>query len=318
MAAGPDEYVCGSCSATFKRNRFGYFQIMREIVADAGTSQDYAAGQHRFSSNAVKFLDPLLRQEPCRTVLDVGCGVGATITALARLGYEAYGVDLPEQSQHWAAVKNDRERLFAASALQLPFADNSFDFVYSLGVIEHIGTVIGHCTLRDDCVVLRRQYAGEILRVTRPGGRILIACPNKTFPVDLQHGSDDAVRKANPLRSFISARTGINIHKTWGRYHLVSYAELKDLFVPRNGPAGRELTAIPLRNYFEFARLKQGILRPLGGVAEYWVNNMPAPARATFLNPYVMAQIRKEPAATTESAAQAAKLSDKQVSFTRS
>jgi SAM-dependent methyltransferase len=286
-------YGCSSCSATFKRNRYGYFQMMRETVPDTGTPEDYAACQHRFSNNVVQFLNPLLQQAPCKAVLDVGCGVGATATALAGLGYNAYGVDLPEQAQHWAAAKNDPDHFIAASALRLPFPDNVFDFVYSLGVIEHIGTVIGHCTLRDDYVSLRRQYAREILRVTKPGGRVLIACPNKTFPIDVQHGPDDAAGKANPIRSYIGARTGVNIHKTWGRYHLVSYAEVKELFAAGNGNSAHQFTALPLKNYFEFGRLKQGVLKPLAGIAEYWVNNMPAMARPTFLNPYVMAQIRK-------------------------
>lgn len=265
---------------------------MREPVPDTGTPQDYAATQHKLSLNIARYLDPLLQQESSKTVLDVGCGVGATVTMLASKGYDAYGVDLPEQAMHWMEAKNDREHFFTASAMRLPFQDDFFDFVYSFGVIEHIGTVLGHCTLRDDYVACRQEYAREILRVTRPGGRILIACPNKAFPIDLQHGPGDAAGKVNPMRAFIAERTGMNIHKTWGRYHLVSYAEVRRLF-----GGGREGThqvkALPLRNYFEFKRVRQGVLKPLSGIAEFWVNNMPSAVRQSFLNPYVMAQIRK-------------------------
>jgi SAM-dependent methyltransferase len=289
----PDAYRCNSCAAVFERNRNGYFQMMRDAVPDTGTPQDYAACQHQFSQNVVHFLQPLLEREPSKTILDVGCGVGATATALAAIGYDAFGVDLPEQAEHWAAAKNDPDHLIAASALRLPFQDDTFDFVYSLGVIEHIGTVLGHCTLRDNYLSQRQLYAREILRVTKPAGRILIACPNKTFPIDVQHGPEDAAAKANPIRSFVGARTGMNIHKTWGRYHLVSYAEVRKLFAAANGHGAREFTALPLKNYFEFRGLKQGVLRPLAGIAEYWVNNLPARARASFLNPYVMVQIRK-------------------------
>jgi len=259
-------------------------------VPDAGTTEDYAASQHHCSHAVFEFLLPLLRQESCRTVLDVGCGVGASISELGRAGYDAFGVDLPEQAPRWMAAGNDQNRFLLASALSLPFQDNSFDFVYSLGVIEHVGTILGHCALAPDYQLKRQQYAKEILRVTKPGGRILIACPNKSFPVDIQHGPGDSAQRAGPMRSFIFDHTGMNIHKTWGQYHLVSYPELEKLFTSEGG---RDFSAVPLRGYFQFGRFRKGFLKPLAGLAEYWMNNVTSVGGRTFLNPYVMAQIRK-------------------------
>src|SRR6185437_6341492 len=230
QACSPEQLSCSNCSATFNRGPYGYFEMMNEPAPDAGTSEDYAASQHHCSHAVLEFLDSLLKQEPCRRILDVGCGVGASISELGRAGYEAFGIDLPEQAPRWAAAGNDKTRFFVASAPKLPFQDNSFDFVYSLGVIEHVGTILGHCALAPDYQLKRQQYAKEILRVTKPGGRILIACPNKSFPVDIQHGPGDSAQRAGPMRSFIFDHTGMNIHKTWGQYHLVSYPELEKLF----------------------------------------------------------------------------------------
>jgi SAM-dependent methyltransferase len=56
---------------------------------------------------------------------------------------------------------------------RLPFADDSFNFILSNEVLEHV---------EDD-----RACAAEIVRVARPGGRIAIFAPNRWYPVE-QHG----------------------------------------------------------------------------------------------------------------------------------
>jgi SAM-dependent methyltransferase len=50
----------------------------------------------------------------------------------------------------------------------IPFADASFDLVFSNEVLEHVA---------DD-----RQTVCEMVRVTRPGGRIAMFCPNRLWP----------------------------------------------------------------------------------------------------------------------------------------
>ncbi|MCK5919544.1 MAG: class I SAM-dependent methyltransferase, partial [Methylococcales bacterium] len=56
---------------------------------------------------------------------------------------------------------------------KLPWASNSFDCILSNEVLEHT---------QDD-----RLCMGEMVRVTKPGGRILIFCPNRWYPFE-QHG----------------------------------------------------------------------------------------------------------------------------------
>lgn len=104
-----------------------------------------------------------------QSVLDVGCGIGTDTARFARAGADVYGVDMTT-----AGVQLTRERLeseglagtvIRGDAEALPFADDSFDLVYSWGVIHH--------TPRPDAA------AAEVLRVCKPGGRVLVMVYNR-------------------------------------------------------------------------------------------------------------------------------------------
>lgn len=286
--------LCGACGTPYNRNGHGYI----EFIGDGRPSPSFAvsreyADEQKSSGDRIfdGYMKDLLGREPFERVLDVGCGMGRVIANLARDGYDAYGMDLPGMSEFWAGAGNDPGRFLAGDATSIPFGDGFFDIVYSIGVIEHIGTACGHCTLADDYQEKRRRYASEIMRVTRPGGRIIIACPNKGFPVDIQHGPADDCSPKSGLRSYIYSKTAMNVHPTWGRFHLLSYAETRRLFCPE-GACG-EFTALPLRGFFGFGRFRHGFLGYLGRAAELYVNNLPALLRPTFLNPYMLVEIRK-------------------------
>lgn len=287
---------CAGCAHLYEFNRYGFAELLPPDLAEDSsaldtTTAEYADDQHCTGVRVVRdYLLPRLAAEPVHTVLDVGCGIGAGVRQLAESGYDTYAVDLPALSRFWAEAGNDRTRFFGSNALQLPFANASFDVVYSLGVIEHVGTVMGHCTLRPDFALHRQRYAAEIVRVTKPGGRIIIACPNKTFPIDIQHGPVDEAGPKHRIRSMIFDRTGINLHKTWGAYHLLSYGEVRQLFCDQAG--ARSFEPLPLAGYFAFGRFQRGFLKPFGRFAEYYARRLPSPVRASFLNPYVLVEIR--------------------------
>ncbi|MEA2220155.1 MAG: hypothetical protein QOJ35_2781 [Solirubrobacteraceae bacterium] len=104
-------------------------------------------------------LDGLELPSPCR-ILDAGCGSGRTLDELADYG-DVSGVDLSP-----AAVDATRARgheACAGSVGDLPFADAAFDLVTCLDVVEHTP---------DD-----RRTLGELRRVTRPGGTLLLTVP---------------------------------------------------------------------------------------------------------------------------------------------
>jgi predicted SAM-dependent methyltransferase len=63
--------------------------------------------------------------------------------------------------------------MFLDAARPFPFPDNSFDFVFSEHMIEHIPYTVG-------CAMLKECY-----RVMKPGGKIRISTPNLNFLIDL-------------------------------------------------------------------------------------------------------------------------------------
>ncbi len=99
-------------------------------------------------------------------VLDIGFGDGELAPYFEGRGCSWVGVDLSPD-----VVKAGREKgltTFCADCRNLPFDDDSFDLTYSLGVVEHFeGT---------------ERAIREHARVTRSGGRVVIAVPNMLSP----------------------------------------------------------------------------------------------------------------------------------------
>ena len=100
-----------------------------------------------------------------KRVLEIGLGQGADSESLIRRGARWSGVDLTGES-----VERVRTRLTLrdlpfddlkqGSVLDLPFEDNSFDMVFSHGVLHHVPEI--------------SQAQKEIHRVLRPGGELVI------------------------------------------------------------------------------------------------------------------------------------------------
>ena len=104
-------------------------------------------------------------------VLDLGCGLGNILIALAEridFVHPAAGVDVSpdlvrigEQEIAQAGL-HDRIRLQVAPATRLPFEDGAFDVVITSHVLKHL----------DDEALLTSLR--EVVRVLRPGGRFLL------------------------------------------------------------------------------------------------------------------------------------------------
>ena len=107
------------------------------------------AHARRTAASHAAFLLPHLR--PGMRVLDLGCGPGS-ITA--GLGDGAVGIDLDPGP-------SDTVPLAKADATQLPFADATFDAVFSCAVMQHLTDPLGALT--------------EARRVCAPGAVIGIA-----------------------------------------------------------------------------------------------------------------------------------------------
>jgi SAM-dependent methyltransferase len=288
---------CESTGEDFAPNAQGYFDFTLDpaFYEMESTSEDYAEEQqaswHRFYDD---FLKPWVDREPGRRVLEVGCGVGMGIRFFAEEGYDAYGLDIPCLAKFWERVGNDPRHFVLGDGAAMPFPDGYFDAVYTLGTIEHIGAKVGHYTLAENYRDTRIAFAKEMLRVTKPGGRLLVTCPNKSFPIDIHHEpTDDATPEGTMrFRRYVFDRYGMTLHKPFGKYHLFSFGELRRLFCADN--AATSADALPLTHYFAFKRTGSlGLLRLFKRAIVYYIENMPATLRRSCLNPFLVVEIRK-------------------------
>jgi len=97
-------------------------------------------------------------------VLEIGVGLGSDFLRFVRAGARATGVDLTQHAVELVRRRLDLEGLHAdvlqADAEQLPFADASFDRIYSWGVLHHSPDTV--------------RAVREAIRVLRPGGRLCV------------------------------------------------------------------------------------------------------------------------------------------------
>lgn len=116
-----------------------------------------------------RMFDQYLTDCKQKTTLDVGCGLGMSMDYFTERDAIVKGIDITPQS-----VKTTSKRglcVMEADARQLPFKNNSFDIVYSIGVIEHF---------RETQMALKEQA-----RVCRPGGTVVAVVPNMVTPYSI-------------------------------------------------------------------------------------------------------------------------------------
>jgi ubiquinone/menaquinone biosynthesis C-methylase UbiE len=96
-------------------------------------------------------------------VLEVGVGAGTDHVQFARAGADLTGIDLTPRSVELTRMRLEQEgfepRVSVMDAEKLEFPDNSFDVVYSFGVLHHTSSA-------------ERAFC-EVRRVLRPGGRFI-------------------------------------------------------------------------------------------------------------------------------------------------
>ena len=97
-------------------------------------------------------------------LLEIGAGIGTDLSQFARHGANVTDLDLSAGHMAHArenfALRGLQARFVHHDAERLPFDDNSFDVVYSNGVLHHTPNT--------------RQVVAEIKRVLRPGGKAIV------------------------------------------------------------------------------------------------------------------------------------------------
>jgi SAM-dependent methyltransferase len=165
-----------------------------------------------------------------RKVLEIGLGQGAESEQLIRRGARWSGLDLTAESvervRSRLAVRDLRhDALKQGSALAIPYQDDSFDYVFSHGVLHHIPDI--------------RAAQAEIHRVLAPGGTLvamLYARNSLNYQVSIRLIRRAALAAAYPLRRtrFVNRSALLRQHlDNAARTGLRDYLDL-DTFTHRN------------------------------------------------------------------------------------
>jgi pseudaminic acid biosynthesis-associated methylase len=111
-------------------------QLWSGPFGDAYTERNATAHEARGP-----FWERLLRAYEPRSVLEVGCNLGANLRWVVEEVDHRFvvGVDVNESALARLREWDPRANALYASALELPFRDGSFDLVFTMGVLIHIG-----------------------------------------------------------------------------------------------------------------------------------------------------------------------------------
>jgi ubiquinone/menaquinone biosynthesis C-methylase UbiE len=137
-----------------------------------------------------------------KKVLEIGLGYGTLGQFIASQPCEYYGLDIAEGP---VAMMTDRLKFIGkeseahvrvGSALEIPFSDESFDFVYSIGCLHHTGNI--------------PRGVAEVYRVLRPGGKAVVMLYNRhsfrqMVQVPLYHMKTKLLAQRKDFSEFVRA-----------------------------------------------------------------------------------------------------------------
>lgn len=114
-------------------------------------------------------------------ILDAGCGGGLSVAGMNKFGYLAFGYEIDERvfliAQQLFRENNLDESVISlvlADYGRLPYADNTFDIIFSNFVLEHVKDPV--------------HYLSELRRILKNDGKLIVLCPNYLVPYETHYG----------------------------------------------------------------------------------------------------------------------------------
>ncbi len=132
--------------------------------------------------------------------LDVGCGRGEIVKAADNIGWEAKGCDISDQYIDYARNKHKVDA-YAGTIEELKFAENSFDFISLVEVIEHLYNPL--------------ETISELHRIMKKDGILYLSTPN-----------EESVYQSfgNLYYKFRGKNWVVNLCPTWNLYHIIGFS----------------------------------------------------------------------------------------------
>lgn len=137
-------------------------QLIDQVRSDYNRIADHFAQTRSYQWYEVQHL---LEQyvQPGQTVLDVGCANGRLADVVQQIKGHYTGVDLSDELIRIATQQRPWAEFHVGNMTQLPFANNSFDYIFAVASFHHLPD--------EDS---RVQGLLEMKRVVKPGGHIIL------------------------------------------------------------------------------------------------------------------------------------------------
>lgn len=135
----------------------------------------------------------MLVDTEAKNILDVPVGIGRWMSTLVEMGMKVVGMDVSEEAltiarENTNMLRQNKVSFVKASASELPFPMESFDYVLCTGLFEHLPKVE------------YKKVTYKMARITKSGGMLILVVNNKHNRF-LQNPSDNPNRIAKQLEN---------------------------------------------------------------------------------------------------------------------